>query len=512
VRPILRTIRQRPRRARKAQVAAVATTLVLLLVVTYLSNYLVFQLPDQMGDVEFQHLVLVENQMERLQATINAQAARAVIPLTLTTPVSLGSLGVPPFGPPAQGTLASEPSGVGLNTSYELDTVAPEEPNWGVYSACLPAGKGTCSGNGVVDYANFSGNGTTLGITISGSSDSLVYNLNGNNDTITLTWSGPNSGPVVFVVNGSYDKLTLVKSGSDTTSVPTLTIDFFGDHEQFLMNPSGSHQSAGGATINVDFIGSLGLLCPYGNISSTDKVGTLSHGGTRLNLSIAWWNADGYATAPDTVAYPGGTIATETLTFQNETGFVACPFLQIAPSIYQSFGYGGIDVHLSNLYQPPDDIAYENGAVLLSNPGEESVMVSGPNFTYAITPSGLRASLTFIALTGNVTTESGVATSGILTKIVSVSTSTFGAGVHGLFVAPPYYVNLTTEFPAAWLDYFSNQGAMFPNGAVCIPVNATIPSGYSCDQPPPLTPVEVSAELVAQSVTVTTILVAVGSR
>jgi hypothetical protein len=510
VRPIFRTIRQRPRRSHKAQVSAVATSLALLLVVTYLSNYLVYQLPGEMGQVEFQHLVQVENQMERLQATVLALAARSVIPLTIASPITLGSLSDPPFGTPAQGSIQSESPKIGLNTSYEVDTISPAAPTWGAYSACLPAGKGTCSAVGVVDYANFSGNGSTLPVTISGSADKLVYNLNGNNDTITITWSGPNSGPVVVVVNGSYDTLTLTKSGSDTATVPTIAIDFFGAHDKFLMNPSGSHQSAGGLFINVAFIGSLGLLCPYGNTSSTDTLGTLSHGGTDLNLSVAWWNADGYVTNPYTRSYPGGSLPTESLTFQNETGFVACPFLQITPSFHQSFGFGGIDVHLYNEYQPPDDIAYEDGALVLSNPGQQSVMLNGPPFTYQITPSGLQANITFIALTGTLTTEAGVATAGVLTKILSVTTSTFGAGVNGLFIAPPYHVNITTEFPAAWLEFFGDQGTLFPNGAQCIPVNATIPSGYSCIQPPPGVPVEVSAELIAQTVTVTNILVAVG--
>jgi len=316
----------------------------------------------------------------------------------------------------------------------------------------------------------------------------------------------------VIVVNGSYDSLTLTKSASDAGSVPTLTIDFFGGHDHFAMNLVGSVQSVGGESVNVAFIGSLGLLCPYGNTSSTDTLGALGHGGTRLNLSVAWWNADGYVTAPDTVAYPGGSLPSESLTFQNETGFVACPFLQITPTLYQSHWFGGIDVHLSNEYQPPDDVAYENGAILLSNPGEESIMLNGPAFSYNITNTGLIAALTFVAFTGPVTAIAGVSTSSILTKIISVSTSTFGAGVNGLYVAPPYYVNLTTDFPAAWADYFASQGAMFPNGATCLPVNVTLTAGYSCLQPPSATPVEISAQLDAQTVTVTTILVAVGTR
>ncbi|HTT26323.1 MAG TPA: hypothetical protein VMH90_05110, partial [Thermoplasmata archaeon] len=116
-----RTIRQRRERARKGQVAAVATTLCLLLVVTFLSNYLVYQLPGQMADVEFQHLTQVENQLARLQATILAQAERPAFPLTIDTPISLGSTGQPPFGPPAAGTVGPEPGSVSVGGAYQLN-------------------------------------------------------------------------------------------------------------------------------------------------------------------------------------------------------------------------------------------------------------------------------------------------------------------------------------------------------------------------------------------------------
>ena len=48
----------------------------------------------------------------------------------------------------------------------------------------------------------------------------------------------------------------------------------------------------------VAFVGTLAELCPYGNLSNSDKVGTLSSGGSNLNLTILWWNAVGYISGP----------------------------------------------------------------------------------------------------------------------------------------------------------------------------------------------------------------------
>jgi hypothetical protein len=64
----LRTIRQRRWRSRKAQVSAVATIFGLLLVVSFIANYLSTVLPGQMEVNELSHIATVENELSRLQA------------------------------------------------------------------------------------------------------------------------------------------------------------------------------------------------------------------------------------------------------------------------------------------------------------------------------------------------------------------------------------------------------------------------------------------------------------
>jgi hypothetical protein len=505
--PRFRTIRQRRARALKAQVSAVATSLALLLVVTYLSNYLVFQLPGQMGDVEFEHLVEVENQFSRLQATIVAEPSRATLPLTLDSPVTLGSLSVPPFGPPSLGTIGPEPSGVSVAGAYQLNTVTPTAPDWGAFTPCLAGGSGHCAGNGNVNYANLSGNGTALSVFITGGSNSLVYNINGNNDSLSVTWNGKDAGITAIVINGSDDSVTYSKGGSDT-SVPTMSFYFFGERDKFSMSLAGSHSTKGGMNVGVSFIGALGLLCPYGNNSASDTIGALGAGGSNLNMNVTWWNAVGYTTAPHLTPYTGSTIGTETISWQNDTGFVACPYFTVNTNTHAFSVSGGIQAHLANRYLPEDYVGYEGGAVLLTSPGEQSVMVNGPDFTYNVTASGLNAQLTFFELSGSLLSESGISTASVDTRVLSETTTTFGAGINGVYLGTPYFVNMTTLYPSAWINYFDGQIDV-PSGATCIIPHPPLPSGYTCMSPPPQVPMEVVAPLVAQSVTVTIVQLAV---
>jgi hypothetical protein len=508
LRRIFRTIRQRGRRAQRGQVSAVATVLGLLLVVTYLSNYLVFQLPGQMSQAEFQHVVEVENQLERFQATVIAQSSARGLPFALSNPVTLGSAGVPPFGGPALGSIGPEQPNVGAAVSYVLDTVIPATPDWGLDSSCLPNGAGHCAGNGNVNYANVSANGTSYALDMTGGNNSVVYNLNGNNDSITITWSGKDMGVVAFVINGSYDSVTFNKKGSDT-STPSVLFYFFGTHDSYSMSMSGSHSSVGGMFISVRFVGIYGYLCPYDNSSATDSIGTLGSGGSKLNLTVSWWNADGYVSSPHVTTYPGGTPGQENVVWRNQTGFVDCPFLQIIPASHGEGFPGGVQVNVVNHYLPPAFLGYEAGAVMLENPGDPAIMISPPAFSFNETLSGLTAWLVIPELSGNLTAESGTETASLTSRVVSVDSSTFGLGVRGLFIGTPYYVNLTTEFPAAWINYFDSQGQAFPLGATCKVIGAPLPSGYTCVDPPVGTAVKVSAPLFAQQVTLTILQVAV---
>jgi hypothetical protein len=189
-----RTIRQRRRRARKGQVAAVATVLGLLLVVTFLSNFLEQQLPAALTASEYDHVLQVENQLSRLQATILAESHSIAPGLALGSPITLGSSAVPPFGPPASGTISPESPTVEAATSFALGAIDNHYPNWGVGSACLAGGAGTCSTSNAIDRWNETNvNGSTFTVTVSATATSLYYTLTGRNAPLPLHWNGGNT-------------------------------------------------------------------------------------------------------------------------------------------------------------------------------------------------------------------------------------------------------------------------------------------------------------------------------
>jgi hypothetical protein len=499
-----RTIRQHRRRATRGQVAAVATILGLLLVVSFISAFVLQPLPKQMAALEFQHALQVENQLARLQATILAEAQNPQFGLALTSPVTLGSQAAPPWGAASPGQILPESGSIRTVTNYQLAHVVPHEPNWNNGSACLFGGAGKCASQGNIDTWNVTNdNNTAFTITVNGNRNSVQYNITGNNDTITIDWTGGDTGFVNFIVNGSDDHVIYNKGGSDTTS-PIANFYFFGQRDVFDFNPSGSHSSPGLMTLSVVFVGSLSLICPYGNLSSTDRIGSLTAGGSNLNMTVTWWNAVGYVTPPHTVPYPGASGKNELLTFQNVSGVIGCAFtLGYATNYATQYG-AGVLVHLFNTYQPAVDIAYDQGAVVEAAQGGSSIMVSPPRLSYTVQPQGVVATLTLVNLLGNFSSTGGYSTADVASRVLSVQTVDIQNGQSHFYLATPLFLNVTTAFPAAWASFFKSAPTVFPSGPTCVPLSAIAPP-YSCLEPPPGTLVKVSAALSAQGLTITTI-------
>ncbi len=484
--------------------AAVATILGLLLVVTFISVFIIQPLPQTMGALEYQHILQVEDQLARLQATILAEATHPQYHLALSSPVTLGSKASPPWGYASPGQIQPEGGSVRTVTNFQIAHVVPHEPNWNTGSACLFNGSGKCTSTGNINTWNVTNaNNTAFTITVNGNYNSAQYNITGNNDTITIDWTGGDTGFVNFIVNGSDDHVIYDKGGSDTTS-PIANFFFYGQRDVFDFNPSGSHSSPGAMTLNVTFIGSLNEICPYGNQSATDRLGTLTAGGSKLNMTVTWWNAVGYTSPPHTVFYPGGSSAQEYLTFRNVTGVVGCAFTIGYSSNYATQYGAGILVHLFNTYLPASDIAYDQGAVVEGATGGSSIMVSPPRVGFVVQPEGTVASITLVDLITNFTTTGGFSTAAITTTLVNVQSVTIINGQSHFYLATPLFLNVTTAFPNAWASFFKAYPTLFPSGATCVPLQ-TIPAPYTCLAPPPGALATVSAALSAQGLTVTTI-------
>ena len=295
-----RPLRQRGLRSRSGQVSAVATILALLLFVSFLSTFVLGQLPGQMTAQEFQHQLQVEDQMERLQTSILA-AAQAWQP---------GAGTLSPAVAWNQGNLCTPVAGV-----------------------CTSATSNVCSPPLIY---NESINSTTLTYDLTGSHDCITLNVLGSHDTILLEVTGSNAGSLVLTLNGTNDvvELNSLFSGS-------------GFHASFyLYGSSDTYEGVGGPTgsniyLNTYFIGeSTGLACPYGNVSNTDSWSFTGATSSNSIQNLTWYNGLGYSTNYHaTSGKVLGSSTTDVLGWQNVSAAIPCAFARTpipgqATSIY----------------------------------------------------------------------------------------------------------------------------------------------------------------------------------
>ena len=505
-----RTIGQRRGRARKAQVSAIAVVLSLLLIVSFIANFITTQLPGEMSQIEFQHIVQVRDQLARFQATILAEALENGPKLAVPSPVTLGSDSVPPFGPPVSSSITPLPSEAQSTSYTAVSKIFPAPPKWNQGTdPCSSGTSGTpCSANGNIQFWNFSQqNNTSLKIKVSGGNNGLVYNFTGNNDTITITWTGKDTRFVLVNVNGSDNVVNYIKSGSDTLG-PVVQFNFWGQRDVFTFSPSGSHSSGGSMQIGVQFVGQLRGTCPYANLAATDRVGTLGTGGSNINMTVVWWNSIGFVTAPHVEAYPGGALPTERLAWQNNSAPVECAFEKSFPSAYRGSYGGGINVHINNQYTPQANVAYEQGAVILAEAGGQAVMASPPAFNFTPVPGGFNGRVTLVDFVGNPGGQAGIATAALVSQVLSVASVTLVGGSTQISLISAFLLNITTLYPSAWMSYFNGNPFAFPFSATCSS-SVVIATPYSCTNPPPGVAVTVTAPFTVESLVLTVITVAV---
>ncbi|MCI4345405.1 MAG: hypothetical protein L3K07_01420 [Thermoplasmata archaeon] len=454
-----RTIRQRRRRSRKGQVSAVGVLLGLLLVTVYIANYLGTTLPSQMQELEFEHELQVENQLGKLQAIVNAQALHGGYGFGLTSPVTLGSGALPPFAPASTGSIGPDVGKLSASLPYRVVSVSTHPPNWNITPSCPPTGS-PCHGT---SWDNITGTpNQTYTFKFNGGAPVMNLNFTGNNDTIILNWLGKSaSGSVFAIFNGSNLHVTLNKGSSGGGDSPSIGVFFFGQHDVYEMNLNGA-----GMTANVDFYGSLNRLCPEGNLSNTDAFYWNNSGPSATNVNATWFNSAGYNNV-NVIPLGAGT----TLTFRNESTFPGgCAWSSISGSTFHPSFSSGILVHLNDRYIPAEDIAYDQGAVIVNHPGVGSIMDSPPQFTVGRIAGGLTMNLTLVNIVMNQLQEEGVATAGVTTRVVSEFTYTITTNVSQNRFLDAVYLNVSTPYPAAWASFFNGLPAGLLTGSPqCIP-------------------------------------------
>ena len=467
-----------------------ATILGLLLVVTFIAQEILIPLPHTMAGLEYEHELQLENQLGRLQAVLLAQAAHPQHPLSLDSPVTLGSLSNPPFGHGDGGAISE----FGYPASDAISVSVPSPPSWGNGSLCSTSTSTSCSesASNVCNPGltwNESASNVSYTFSLTGSNNCEAVNITGNHDTFTLGVTGSNLGYFILNVSGSNDTIVLNNhySGSGFHSF----IYFFGGYDSFegLNGPTGS-----GVFLNIYFIGesTRSGFCPYGNLASTDTWSITGSSSSNSLLNLTWYNFVGYSTPYHlTNGWPGSgnSGSGDHVGWKNISQPISCPFTALRQ---MGSGWGGISVLAGNAYSAPATVALDSGAVVYSESGGGSYMVDPPPWQLFTLPGGTTTMsiILFAFITSGITSTSGTETAGVQTEPVSVHTASLVTGSFSL--------SLTTAYPQAWLEYLDSPAS----GAVAGSQSCTVPTG-TCLSAPAGTMATVGATFSVGTLTIT---------
>lgn len=482
-----------------------ATVLGLLLVVTFLANYLTSTLVGQMQGVEFDHELLVQDELERLQTEIVAAGEHGATPLPLTAPIELGSAAVPPFGNPASGTLFLNAAPANDTFTYGLAHYLYVSPVWGQgtlcsYGQCTSISGGLSASASVsnacsppVTY-NFTGSDESLQITVSGSNDCYLFNVLGDHDLLTFSNSGSNTVQETVVVLGNDDFVTDDAAGTGGAA----EFELFGGSDRF--NETGAGSSL---VTQVEFIGEASQLCPYENQSSTDSF--LMAGTGRLDTTnLTWYNNAGYQTSYHAVTSRGRHATGDIVGFLNESsGSLPCAFTT-TEATYLGTDFGAsVQVALDNRYIPSVDVSYRSGGVVEGTPGASGAMLSPPTWQFSPVNGGEGATLILVQFLGTPVEEGGVATALVALRVMNEVKATMSTSSPVGPLAPVQFLNITSRFPSAWITYLHGLGSIV-EGIGCMALGP-IAYPYTCLQPPPGSYVRLTATLSLVQLTIETV-------
>ena len=494
------------RREHRAQVSAIATILGLMLVVTFIANYLATTLPNQMAVNDLDHELQVENQLGHFSQALQAVSAGAIVGAPLAQPVSLGSQGAPPFANPDGSTIS--PLRTGTNASVNFGVVSTQyapPTGWkagGSFTpACTPQPSSgsamniSCNGAGnAVNYnftncpsgcsingnaagtywANYSVNSSIIAVSQTGGSNGFEHvELVGSYDSLSVKGTGGGGDVINVTIVGSYDSLSISDSSQATVVVllvglhNTVTFSAAGSSNSLVLRGWGAYNSyttsSGSGNFRVYYTGfdptaATNPICPYDSLSMTNTVS----GGSGAGRTVTYNN-----TLPSSRAsgwtYVGGSVQS------------TCVFFPSFP------GNGGRNVpaasllvQLHNTYAPSAEIAFDEGAVVYAQPGGYPVLIDPPpiSFSYGI------ATVWLPAFVQPVVSEAGIGTAVVSTHLVSVQRYTFPGG--GWVLSPSQSVTLVyhTPYGSAWYGSSFAVSLRLAGGAItCTPLASTACTG-----------------------------------
>ena len=486
------------RRGRRAQVSAVATIFGLLLVVTFIANYLSATLPNEMSVNDLNHNVQVENQLAHLQALLQRVSSTGVVGAPALQPVSLGSASLPPFAPADGGSVLPIPGEPAARSSFSIVSTHYAPPTgWisgGTYDpSCTPsppppanATGFRCSGTGHVKY-NFTG-ASSYSVTGPGGAYFFV-NYSTNHSLINVAETGNGGGLEAVEIVGSYNTAYVSATGGanqnvtivgnwnnvtiNATSGAYVRVLIVGNHDHVTVsNVPGSSNSVlvvgwgqydvftpgQGGSYGVYFIGfdhqaPTSPICPYDDLALTDNVTSPPnlHGTYHVTYNQTRLNGTTTKFTPWTTTYNAPVPS-------------ACVFFPRASAGGLSASAATLVVQLHNTYAPPAEVAFDQGAIVFAQSGGYPILYEAPPITFAYGTATLWVPV-FLAPIPSV---SGAGTAAVSFRLVSVLS--FNEPSNGWIVNPqrPLALVYTTPYASAWATYFAGIPT-FAGHVTCAP-------------------------------------------
>ncbi|MCI4364756.1 MAG: hypothetical protein L3K10_01640 [Thermoplasmata archaeon] len=489
--------------------AAVATLLGLLLVVTFIANFLTTIVPNQMQVNDLNHVIAVENEFSRLSALLSAAGEDGGTGIQVVQPLSLGSDGVAPWTAPDGSAVGSGRFWTNLTVSYGLLGESVYSPPLGSPQGGpqLPAG---CSFTTLAHVGiactlalsklayNFSGNAKAFTITSTLATGLYALNYSTNHSTISIAATG--GAKVDVAIYGSNDSVTLSVLGGSAVNVTVV-----GNHDYLNLGPTGTAgvvvrsfgdsdsvydastgvgsllvisygngdsitANATGAAANVAYVTGFNAtnpvspLCPYDNVSRTEAL----HGTGPLASYNAYYN--------DT-AYTGTLSASPWTIHAAAVAQTMCPFFsrQAVPIKGPSLQGAGLTVHLFNTYSPSGEVAYDEGAVVYAQFGAYPVIIDPPAISLT-RPGGVgtavtQASLWFPYFSNVVGSASGTGTETLNLRLLQSSNPSLTNNTSVAFSlnpAVPITITFHTPYAEAW-DQYLNGNLQYAGLWSCLP-------------------------------------------
>lgn len=487
--------------------AAVATLLGLLLVVTFIANFLTTIVPNQMQVNDLNHEVAVQNQFGRLSALLASAGAEGSVGMQVVQPISLGSDGVAPWASPDGSSVGGGRNGSNLSLSYGILGAVVYLPSEGSSQggpplpigctftsssdtgvSCIGGGSGltynfsgndqaftlSTSGSSSFISVNYSTNGSTIAISLSGSTNILV-GLYGSNNSVTF--SGLGSGSLGLIIVGNSNYVNLGDTGGATVSVSiygdlntvyqtagggaNVKIVIFGAQNSFTGNSTGGAKYVAYVT-GFNATNPNSTLCPYNNLSSTDRLHGHGTGGTTYN-----------ATYNNTVYTGTGSQAPWKNHYQN-VGQSLCPYFgnqRVALGGQSLFGEGVI-LRLTNTYAPSGEVAYDEGAVIYAQYGAYPIIVDPPSISLTTVGNEVTAASIWVPyFQGRLGSVAGLGTETLNLRMLSSGSfdATASAGLYAINSHVPIKIVIHTPYAEAWDSYLRAHLA-FSGLWTCAPV------------------------------------------